>query len=101
MDERNHLPTRRSEGAWQGWRNSVQHNMPPARGRSTSGLLKPGLIAAGAAATGLAAVLNYRRGRAAERAHPPRGQFLEVNGIKIHYIERGEGSPVVLLHGNG
>jgi pimeloyl-ACP methyl ester carboxylesterase len=99
MDQPNHLRTR--EGAWLGWRESVQHNMPQRRGATASGLLKPGLIAAGAAATGLAAVLNYRRGRAAERAHPPVGQFLEVDGVKIHYIERGEGPPVVLLHGNG
>ncbi len=24
-----------------------------------------------------------------------------VQGVKLHYIERGSGSPIVLLHGNG
>ena len=32
---------------------------------------------------------------------PPEGRFLEVNGVRLHYVERGEGDAVVLLHGNG
>ncbi len=28
-------------------------------------------------------------------------QTVEVNGIKMHYIVSGEGTPVVLIHGNG
>jgi pimeloyl-ACP methyl ester carboxylesterase len=62
----------------------------------------PTLIAAGAALAGAgAAILNYRRGRAAERAHPPIGRFIDVDGIAVHYVDQGEGPPVVLLHGNG
>jgi pimeloyl-ACP methyl ester carboxylesterase len=26
---------------------------------------------------------------------------LEVDGVRLHYLERGKGTPVVLLHGNG
>jgi pimeloyl-ACP methyl ester carboxylesterase len=26
---------------------------------------------------------------------------LEVNGVRLHYVERGSGAPLVLLHGNG
>ena len=26
---------------------------------------------------------------------------LKVNGVRVHYVERGAGDPVVLLHGNG
>jgi pimeloyl-ACP methyl ester carboxylesterase len=26
---------------------------------------------------------------------------LEVNGLRLHYVERGSGAPLVLLHGNG
>jgi len=59
------------------------------------------LLAAGAIAlAGAAAIVNYRA-RAAERAHPPRGSFVTTNGVRLHYIERGRGVPVVFLHGNG
>jgi alpha-beta hydrolase superfamily lysophospholipase len=43
---------------------------------------------------------NVYRARKAEREHPPAGKFVTVDGIRLHYIERGEGPPVVLLHGN-
>ncbi len=33
--------------------------------------------------------------------NPPAGQFLEVDGVRLHYVERGSGEPLVLLHGNG
>lgn len=29
------------------------------------------------------------------------GRFVEIDGARIHYIARGRGRPVVLLHGNG
>ena len=35
-----------------------------------------------------------------EREHPPRGRFVTVDGARLHYLERGEGRPVVFLHGN-
>ncbi|HYD99340.1 MAG TPA: alpha/beta hydrolase, partial [Alphaproteobacteria bacterium] len=57
-------------------------------------------LAATAAALGAAAVFNTYRARKAERDHPPRGRFVEADGVRLHYIERGEGPPVVLLHGN-
>jgi pimeloyl-ACP methyl ester carboxylesterase len=41
------------------------------------------------------------RTRRAENANPPAGRFLEVDGVRLHYIVRGRGRPVVLLHGNG
>jgi pimeloyl-ACP methyl ester carboxylesterase len=43
---------------------------------------------------------NIYRARKAEGEHPPAGQFVTVDGVRLHYIERGEGPPVVLLHGN-
>jgi pimeloyl-ACP methyl ester carboxylesterase len=57
-----------------------------------------GAFAAGSVAT--AALVN-RSARATERENPPSGNFVEAQGVKLHYIERGTGSPVVLLHGNG
>src|SRR5947209_19158382 len=28
------------------------------------------------------------------------GEFVEVEGVRLHYLSRGAGRPVVLLHGN-
>lgn len=55
------------------------------------------------AAAGLAASFLYvqAKSRSAERDNPPAGKFVEVDGVRLHYIERGEGPPLVLLHGNG
>ena len=55
------------------------------------------------AAASLAASFLYVRSKTkkAEQAHPPRGQFIEVDGVHLHFIERGQGPALVLLHGNG
>ncbi len=37
----------------------------------------------------------------AERRNPPVGRIITVEGIRLHYVERGTGTPLVLLHGNG
>lgn len=34
-----------------------------------------------------------------ERELPPLGQFIDVDGVRLHYIERGQGQPIILLHG--
>ena len=60
----------------------------------------PALLALGVAA-GAAALAVREITRRTERRNPPAGRFLEVDGTRLHYLERGEGSPVVLLHGNG
>jgi pimeloyl-ACP methyl ester carboxylesterase len=61
-------------------------------------LWRGGAIFAGSAAA--IALWNIYRARKAEHQHPPAGQFLEVGGVRLHYLERGQGRPVVLLHGN-
>jgi len=43
---------------------------------------------------------NVYRARETQREHPPTGRFITVDGVRLHYIEKGEGPPVVLLHGN-
>lgn len=60
-------------------------------------------LGAGAAATALAAsaFYNHAAARRAEAEHPPVGRFLEVDGTTLHHVDRGLGTPVVLLHGNG
>jgi len=37
----------------------------------------------------------------AERAVPPLGRITTVDGIRLHWAERGEGRPVILVHGLG
>lgn len=39
------------------------------------------------------------RFRTIEKRYSPNGQFITVEGIQLHYISKGEGNPVVLLHG--
>jgi pimeloyl-ACP methyl ester carboxylesterase len=80
-------------------------NVPvrPRRKNPSSGtgsLWTWGVGAAGAAAVG-AAAFNAVRARRATEANPPLGSFIEVDGVRLHYLERGSGPLVVLLHGNG
>ena len=60
-----------------------------------------GAALTGAAILGTTALVNARRARQAERNNPPAGHFLDIEGVGLHYLERGEGPPLVLLHGNG
>jgi pimeloyl-ACP methyl ester carboxylesterase len=57
-------------------------------------------LAVGAALAASALVVRQRT-REAERDNPPLGNFIEVDGIRLHYVGRGEGQPLVLLHGDG
>ena len=52
----------------------------------------------GALLTGCTA--QYRADRA-EAAFPPSGDFVEVTGGRVHYVQAGSGPDVVLLHGAG
>ena len=47
------------------------------------------------------AILNRVLAKKAERRNPPMGRFITVDGVRLHYVERGTGSSLVLLHGNG
>ena len=47
------------------------------------------------------ALVNRHLAKKAEYDNPPAGRFLDVSGVRLHYVERGAGDPVVLLHGNG
>ena len=47
------------------------------------------------------ALVNRHLAKKAERDNPASGRFLDVNGVRLHYVERGSGEPLVLLHGNG
>ena len=59
-------------------------------------------IAAGVMVAGVASALANRwLTKRAERRNPPIGQFITVQGVLLHYVERGTGTPLILLHGNG
>lgn len=70
--------------------------------KSKSGMQRkaPLLLGLGAALAASALAVQYRS-KQAEQENPPTGRFIEVDGINLHYLEKGQGQPVVLLHGNG
>ena len=49
------------------------------------------------------AVITFIGTRLIERAHPPRGRFVDVGGLRQHVVELGAdaGVPIVLVHGAG
>jgi pimeloyl-ACP methyl ester carboxylesterase len=66
--------------------------------------IAPSYAAASAVAIGALAAMalvNRHLAKKAERDNPAAGRFLDVNGVRLHYVERGSGEPLVLLHGNG
>ena len=44
---------------------------------------------------------TWRISAKAEQLVPARGKFIEIDGNRIHYVEEGEGRPIVFLHGLG
>jgi pimeloyl-ACP methyl ester carboxylesterase len=58
-------------------------------------------IAAAAGVLATTAVVNRQLAQKAQRDNPPKGQFIEIDGVRLHYVERGKGRPLVLFHGNG
>lgn len=56
---------------------------------------------AGVAALAGLAWFNRRKARQAEQAHPPLGRIAAVDGVRLHFVERGRGQPLLLIHGNG
>jgi pimeloyl-ACP methyl ester carboxylesterase len=78
-------------------RSQAKSSAPEA---DKGGWLLPALIGS-AAALGAATLYNVYRASEAERRNPPIGRFVTVDGVRLHYIERGQGEPVVLIHGNG
>lgn len=57
------------------------------------------LIILVAAAVLLLALYTYGASKWLENKFPPLGQFVEVGGERLHYLSKGKGQTVVLLHG--
>src|SRR5271155_393210 len=45
------------------------------------------------------AVFSTRTARRGEKVLPANGHFIEVDGARIHYLDKGSGPPLVLIHG--
>jgi pimeloyl-ACP methyl ester carboxylesterase len=45
--------------------------------------------------------VTARVARRAETLVPPPGKFITLDGNRIHYVERGEGRPILFIHGLG
>ncbi|MEP9388204.1 alpha/beta fold hydrolase [Mesorhizobium sp. KR9-304] len=50
---------------------------------------------------GYFALATRRIAARAERLVPPSGKFIDLDGNRIHYVEIGEGRPIVFVHGLG
>jgi pimeloyl-ACP methyl ester carboxylesterase len=58
-------------------------------------------IAASTAVLSVTALQVRANAKRAELEHPPTGTFIDAGGVRLHYLEAGQGGPpVVLLHGN-
>jgi pimeloyl-ACP methyl ester carboxylesterase len=59
-------------------------------------------VAAGAAAlVGGLALFSHAATRRIERDAPPDGQFVTIDGVRLHYADRGHGPAIVMIHGLG
>jgi pimeloyl-ACP methyl ester carboxylesterase len=87
--------------------NVIQRRVSSMKNYASNGVRKARAGGPGAAlavcggALIAAACINYLVARQTERRHPPAGKFIEVDGVRLHYFDKGTGTPVVLLHGNG
>jgi len=45
------------------------------------------------------ALLTLRLVRRAEEEYPPAGLHIDIDGVRLHYLDRGQGRPVLLIHG--
>ena len=74
-------------------------SLPLRRRQAKSPLAAASAIAIGTLAA--MALVNRHLAKKAERDNPAPGRILNVNGVRLHYVERGSGEPLILLHGNG
>lgn len=72
----------------------------PRKRGGGSGLVGP-ILAATAVAGAVTAIWTELQARRAERRNRPVGRFVYVDGTTLHYVDRGRGPAVVLIHGNG
>jgi pimeloyl-ACP methyl ester carboxylesterase len=54
-----------------------------------------------AIAGGGLAYFSWKTAQKVKAAIPPIGKFIEVDGGRLHYVDRGQGAPIVMIHGLG
>lgn len=74
---------------------------PARRGQGGGSALTAVMLGAAGAALAGSAWFNRQSAQKAEAETPPAGAFVVVDGVRLHYVDQGEGPVVVLLHGNG
>ena len=82
------------------WRTAVISEGPMKLLQRKSERSTSAWIGAAVALAGVTAVWVQRRARQAERENRTEGQLLDIDGVRLHYVEYGAGPPVVLIHGN-
>jgi pimeloyl-ACP methyl ester carboxylesterase len=84
------------------WRNTMKHKSPYYAQKAKHAARKPSPVLLGIALAlgAMAAVVKYKT-KQVELDNPPQGNFIDVVGIRLHYVEEGTGEPLVLIHGNG
>jgi pimeloyl-ACP methyl ester carboxylesterase len=60
-----------------------------------------GAVALALAALAALALFTAHTARRVEAALPPDGHFVDVDGARIHYVDRGAGPTLLLIHGLG
>ena len=80
---------------------SLQKSLRAYLPKSRRAKRQSSLLGVAALALAGSAVLVGRRAAKAERDYPAKGRFITVDGVRLHYMERGSGQPVVFMHGNG
>lgn len=78
---------------------NIYHSREKRFMSSRAGVLTAAAAAAAVSAAATAVWVEVQA-RRAERDNPPEGRFMDIDGVRLHYVMRGEGPPVVLLHGN-
>jgi pimeloyl-ACP methyl ester carboxylesterase len=73
----------------------------PEQPTSTRPVSKYAYLLGAAAVLGASWMAVRRKTAQVEREHPPTGDFITVDGVRLHYLSQGDGPVVVLLHGNG
>jgi pimeloyl-ACP methyl ester carboxylesterase len=58
-------------------------------------------IAAALIALTLLALVSFTAwtARQVEKQMPARGKFIDVDGVRLHYLDKGDGPPLLLIHG--
>lgn len=78
--------------------DQARRGPPVPRPRRSGGWFEAAAIYGGAALVGTMLFQSSAKARA-QSEHPPIGRFIDADGTTLHYVDIGEGRPIVFLHG--